>query len=499
MSLSTHFKPQVRIGIVHAIVFVIFLFIILIQFPLRSQDTPTGKEYHWGDLGTTLLSIAGFYLHALVLIPILLRKKNLQKYLLHVILCLILFGIIITWFQAVSPSLITRYDDGTRPEPIDLFFGFLSQGRSLLALIIPFIPFSAISFIYYLLIINKEYRKELFSSKYTEPIFNIVVVSSIYLFSILNTIESLRMQLFIIIILSTLIFYCNTFYLVPLLLKKKKISKYIIFNLLLFIVFYLSILEIAEMGKNYAAINVGRRYLTYSYDNGLFAIGFWYVLLIITSFIYGYTSKKLKAKEQLFNLKLGTKDSELKLLKSQVNPHFLFNTLNTLYATALEENASKTAESTAKLASLIRYMQEDINKDFIPLENEIKYLGDYITIQKLRCAIVPQIETEFKHIENHRISPSLFIPFVENAFKYGIDPSKPSKLKVSVICDENTINFECVNSFNTDFKTYYKEQGFGIGIKNAKQRLQLVYPKKHTFEVVNEDGVFSVNIRINTK
>jgi sensor histidine kinase YesM len=117
----------------------------------------------------------------------------------------------------------------------------------------------------------------------------------------------------------------------------------------------------------------------------------------------------------------------------------------------------------------------------------------------LRCAVEPEIETNFKQIENYQISPGLLIPFVENAFKYGIDPSKPSKLKVSVICDENTIHFECVNSYDDDFKTYYKEQGFGIGIKNAKQRLELVYPKIHTFEVEKENNIFSVKISIEIK
>jgi LytS/YehU family sensor histidine kinase len=215
----------------------------------------------------------------------------------------------------------------------------------------------------------------------------------------------------------------------------------------------------------------------------------------LVSFIYGYIRIKIKNKDKVLEIK----NSELHLLKSQVIPHFLFNTLNTLYSTALEEKAEKTAQSTAKLASLIRYMQEDINKEFIPLENEIKYLNDYIAIQELRCAVKPNIETEFVNIKNHNISPGLLIPFVENAFKYGIDPSKPSTLKVSVVCNENTINFECVNSYKTDFKTYYKEQGFGIGIKNAKQRLELIYPKKHTFSISKQEELFSVNMSINTK
>ncbi|MEC3908226.1 sensor histidine kinase [Tamlana sp. 2201CG12-4] len=217
------------------------------------------------------------------------------------------------------------------------------------------------------------------------------------------------------------------------------------------------------------------------------------LVIWIVSFLYAYTRERINEKDS----KLKSKESELQLLKSQVNPHFLFNTLNTLYSTALEENASRTAESTAKLANLIRYMQEDIIKDFIPLENEVKYLQDYIVIQKLRCAIIPEIDLQFSKIENHNISPGLFIPFVENAFKYGIDPSKPSKLSVSVNCIENIINFRCVNSYDENFKTYYKERGFGIGIKNAKERLELVYPKKHTLEVKKEKNMFLVKLSIN--
>ena len=134
--------------------------------------------------------------------------------------------------------------------------------------------------------------------------------------------------------------------------------------------------------------------------------------VLFLSCIYGYIRFKTKAKEQSFNLKLGEKESELKLLKSQVNPHFLFNTLNTLYATALTENANKTSESIAKLASLLRYMQKDISKDFIPLENEVKYLQDYISIQKLRCAIEPKVETQFSNVKNQMINPGLLITFV---------------------------------------------------------------------------------------
>jgi LytS/YehU family sensor histidine kinase len=200
----------------------------------------------------------------------------------------------------------------------------------------------------------------------------------------------------------------------PVLLEEKKPGTYLLLTSISFIVIVIGTKLIYGSGSL----------------SNLLVLAIYFTLATVLSLTYSYVRLKLINDQLIFNLKLGAKDSELQLLKSQVNPHFLFNTLNTLYATALEENAPKTAESTAKLANLLRYMQNDINKDFIPLENEIKYLEDYITIQKLRCEIEPQIETKFSNFENHQISPGLLIPFVENAFKYGIDPTKPSKLKV---------------------------------------------------------------------
>lgn len=302
-------------------------------------------------------------------------------------------------------------------------------------------------------------------------------------------------------------FYVHSFLLLPIVIEKKNLKKYLLFVITCFVILNIIVSWFdAVHGAMVTHFEDGTKpspfhfFLRKDWIVGhMLGLLPTFTTVGLISFVYGYFILKIKSQESFFNLKLGAKESELQLLKSQVNPHFLFNTLNTLYATALEEQAPKTAESTAKLASLIRYMQEDISKEFIPLENEIKYLQDYITIQKLRCSVEPQIETKFENSADKVISPGLLIPFVENAFKYGIDPSKPSKLVVSVICDESTIHFECVNSFDDAFKTYYKEQGFGIGITNAKQRLELVYPKKHTFEVKKENNIFSVHISIKTK
>jgi sensor histidine kinase YesM len=480
MKAATFFTPKIRKGIIHLVVLTIVI-IFFMNFFISRYDT---FLYNRWSLYAILTNIFAFYVHSLLLLPILIEKKNLKKYLTLSLGCFILIAIVHSWDQAVNSSLITYHVDGTRPVPLEFF---LQKNWIMGGAIVSFPMFiivGVISFIYYLLI----HQRKIFLP-YLEILFHAVILLAIFAFAVINPHMRTKEILSVLVVLS--VFYINTFLITPVLIKDKKKPKYVYLLIALSASFYILIFKI--LGNLF-------RYTQTEEDVFYVIVTLIFVLLItlFLSFVYGYVRHKTKVQEKLFGLKLEAKESELNLLKSQVNPHFLFNSLNTLYATALAENAPKTGESIAKLASLIRYMQEDINKNFIPLQNEIKYLQDYIAIQKLRCAVEPQVEVRFENFENHSISPGLLIPFVENAFKYGIDPSKPSKLEVAVCCDENKITFECVNSYDENYKTYYKELGFGIGIENAKQRLELVYPKKHTFEIVKENGIFSVKIVINT-
>lgn len=329
---------------------------------------------------------------------------------------------------------------------------------------------------------------------YLEIIFHTIILLGVFTFALL--IPQMRIKEILVISITLIVFYTHTFLITPVLIVEKKKLKYAFLLTVLCASYYIFMIKAFGIPKfNPETGTPASNGIIFSL---IFLTSGILLISLFLSFIYSYSRLKIKGKEKSFDLKLGAKESELNLLKSQVNPHFLFNSLNILYATALTENAPKTGESIAKLASLIRYMQEDINKNFIPLQKEIKYLQDYIAIQKLRCAVEPIVEMRFENFENYNISPGLLIPFVENAFKYGINPSGFSKLKVSVCCEGNSIIFECTNSYDEDFKTYYKEQGFGIGIENSKQRLGLVYPKKHIFEIVKANNIFSVKIVINT-
>tara|TARA_R110002049_G_scaffold22979_3_gene81519 strand:+ start:1402 stop:2877 length:1476 start_codon:yes stop_codon:yes gene_type:complete len=477
----TFFSPKIRKTIIHLIVLIIaYKFLISTAFRFQASRPL--------ELCNNASYIIFFFIHSLLLLPILIEKKNLKKYLLFTLISYVLFTIAKSWFQAAHSALIIINEDGTYANVLDFFLrkgwiigGIISLFPSIIAMVF-------FSFIYYLLI--HSIKKFL---PYLEVIVNVFILSIIYTFILVRPEMGFSEVFWFCIVL--IVFYTHTFLITPILVRDQKKSKYALSLVVLCTCYYFLLKSSIKTARyNIEMVDLFQENKSEEILIGLIIL----VITLLLSFLYGYVRLKKESKEKSLRQKIGAKDSELQLLKSQVNPHFLFNTLNTLYATALEENAPKTAESTAKIANLLRYMQNDIAKDFIPLENEIKYLEDYITIQKLRCEIEPQIKTEFTNIENHEISPGLLIPFVENAFKYGIDPSKPSTLGVSVVCTKTKINFECINSYNEDFKTYYKEQGFGIGISNAQQRLELVYPKKHTLEIVKEDNVFSVIICIET-
>ena len=474
------------------------LFFFAVFTSLLFMATPNFYSYFVAEIRyTTSMFLAGvalFFIHNIVLDPILLEEKNTRKYLGITVTCLLVFAFVeLFQFSAMMKGQASPNNNILGINPQNLLS--LDQFVNILAAIsIPLLIIGILSFIYLLAIYGFNRV-----SIYVEAFVHTLILLSLFILLIfIPEIKSKQIWAFCIVLL---VFYTNTFLVTPLLVKNKQKLKYIFGLLALcasYFILHRLLLEVfgypkfdPETGARFSSENIFR--LVFSTLNKLFLI-----FSLFLSFIYGYVRIKIKAKERIFNLKLGKKESELNLLKSQVNPHFLFNSLNTLYATALSENAEKTGESIAKLASLIRYMQKDIDKDFIPLQNEINYVLDYIAIQKLRCAIEPQIETTFKGIDEHCISPGLIIPFIENAFKYGIDPSQTSTLNVSVICDEDSINFLCVNSYDDTFKTYQKEQGFGIGIKNTRQRLKLVYPKKHSFEIEKKNNIFSVRINIET-
>ncbi|MES2416840.1 MAG: histidine kinase [Bacteroidota bacterium] len=210
---------------------------------------------------------------------------------------------------------------------------------------------------------------------------------------------------------------------------------------------------------------------------------------------------KLKNKSEINLLKkeLGKSDASLSFLQSQINPHFLFNALNTLYGTALQENAERTGEGIQKLGDMMRFMLHENVQDKISLTRDIDYLENYIALQKLRTsrssAIV--IETQIdEQLNNFEISPMLLIPFVENAFKHGISLQHPSHIKVTLQTKANTLYFDVHNSIHIKADNDPEKLKSGIGLQNVKQRLALLYPNRHELIIRESAKEFFIHLTI---
>ncbi len=192
--------------------------------------------------------------------------------------------------------------------------------------------------------------------------------------------------------------------------------------------------------------------------------------------------------------------TDLQFLRSQINPHFLFNALNTLYGTALREGSEQTATGIQKLGDMMRFMLQENNLDFIPMKREMEYLENYISLQKLRTQTSPGIIIEDNiHTQDcrHSIAPMLLIPFVENAFKHGISLNEPSWIKIKLICDNDYIYFEVRNSIHAGQLNDTEKKGTGIGLANVEERLKLLYPRNHTLVTGGNGNEYTVLLTIN--
>lgn len=196
---------------------------------------------------------------------------------------------------------------------------------------------------------------------------------------------------------------------------------------------------------------------------------------------------------------LGRSTADLNFLRSQINPHFLFNILNALYGTSLQENAERTSEGIQKLGDMMRFMLHENLQEKISLNREIEYLNNYIALQSLRTQSSPDI-TITTEIEEHvgilQIAPMLLIPFVENAFKHGISLKERSNIRISLATRDKTLYFDISNSIHEKPANDPEKDNNGIGLSNVKQRLRLMYPTRHELSIRDSGKEFFVHLTI---
>ncbi len=194
------------------------------------------------------------------------------------------------------------------------------------------------------------------------------------------------------------------------------------------------------------------------------------------------------------NIRSEKAKAELELLKTQVNPHFFFNTLNNLYALTIKQS-EQAPEVILKLSDMMRYTIYEGKKDFVPVEEEITYLKNYIALHEIRHHKKVTVNFEHHCSPEDKVPPLLFIIFLENAFKHGVEKlTENAYINIRLISDKASLYFTIENNFEIALEQQQK----GIGLENLKRRLALLYPGKHKLKITVEAPIYNVNLILNT-
>lgn len=291
------------------------------------------------------------------------------------------------------------------------------------------------------------------------------------------------------IFINIAVFYFNYFFVLPKIVKKPSLLKVLLgifTSILLFVLlkffieefFLLKILNLKVEDKM-GGFNWFFLYnLMQSTMPILFSSFIWFV-------VYAFRAEKEKQ-----NLLQQKNEAEISLLKSQINPHFIFNTLNNIYS-LVNQKSDKSLDAIEKLGDLLRFSSNEIKKDFTSLNDEIQYVKNFIELEKLRIMNPENIVFEVKTIDKTlKIAPMILIPFVENAFKHG--DLKNDKLLIKIKNEGNKLIFNQKNKIARS----NKDQSTGIGIENVRKRLDILYPEKHRLKIDNDGEFYSVNLEI---
>lgn len=301
----------------------------------------------------------------------------------------------------------------------------------------------------------------------------------------------LKVGISFVVIPSFIVFYLFYFYLFPKYIKTRKIGLSFIYGLLFSI-------GSAFIGGLFLTLLFGKTFMFEGGWNSFFAeiitislIGLFAGIMsvIIKGFITWYDEIQLKETLNLKNHQI-----ELALVKSQLDPHFLFNTINNIDILLLKD-AHLASEYLNKLSDILRFMLFETKTEKIALTKEIEYIEKYIALQKIRTSNDNFVNFTVKgETTNHSISPMLFIPFIENAFKHISNKKTENAIKVSLVIEKEKIVFECENKYSEN-NTFQSEFN-GLGNDLIKKRIELMYPKKHNLVITKYNNIYKVNLTL---
>ena len=454
------------------ITFIFLLMTIVNTLSLPYQNDNYLNE-HLAKVLIPIILYVGFYLTHMKLIPDYLNRKNM--------LALVGFGLLIAVVTGLLTTVLTNADPNISATRF-LWFYFNTIALYSAYLI-------AVLLVRNILMPPKLSDFQLYNGLRLVLIFIFV---GVFLIQGTNRIINVTVPVIFIIILPitfvSVIYYYQLIFL-NFRQGKKKPARWYLALIILLILFPLFIISIENDSESPLLIGLG-------------IIAFMlFILFPISRLIFKKYEDYLGQITTLTH-EVTQGSANLSFLKSQINPHFLFNALNTLYGSALTENAEKTSDGIQKLGDMMRFMLHENLQDKIPIKREIEYLRNYLDIQLLRFGKEPNLELTIQIQEDFcegEIAPMVLIPFIENAFKHGISTKNKSWIKINLRCLKGSIHLDVVNSLHPKKSTEDPKDESGIGLVNVKKRLELLYPQRHSLTIVENDMEYFVHFSLQLK
>lgn len=305
-----------------------------------------------------------------------------------------------------------------------------------------------------------------------------------------------------VLLIHIFLFYINVLVALPKLLERGRYLFYVLSLIALILGVYFLIDLTNDLGIFREALNSLGFRRNFSGPRPIFSR--WMISNLLSSsailFIsttYWLINRERRRKQRELSLMNENLQSEMKFLKLQINPHFLFNALNNIYS-LMHTHSANAREMILKLSEMLRYVIYDSNEKKVPLVKEISYIVNYIDFQKLKFEDEINLTLDFQNVDGSlSIEPMLFIPFIENSFKHSkIEDIKSGWIHLKIQTRGNTVYFTLKNSIPQ--AEYSKDTTGGIGIQNVKKRLELLYPGQYVLNIDNTGSEFSVYLEIET-
>lgn len=282
-------------------------------------------------------------------------------------------------------------------------------------------------------------------------------------------------------------FYVNFYCLLPLYYFRQKYLRYSMFVLgcfaIVLILPYAFVPFVNELQEGYGSHPQSHslaRHIFHSASHRFFP----FLLVTVLAALIKTSDRLSKAEDEKFQ-------AELAYLRAQVNPHFLFNTLNSIYSLAID-NSDKTAKAIVDLSNMMRYITTEAQRDYVALNDEIVYITNYINLQLIRLGDTVSVDFYVKgQTDGIKIAPLLLIPIIENAFKYGINPENSTNIKVHIEVDGMLVHLNVYNLVVCENKT-----GTGRSLLNLKNRLDAIYPNRHRLLIIDGETEYVVDLKI---